>query len=188
MLRGTVSRPGMGERRSSGPSRDAAGAAPWPTRDRAVSTVVGTVLLVAIAVLLAAVVGTLAMAMEEGLEEPAPTASFETTYDPAGTGNGGLAYVNITFHSGEPMDGDRVYVVDDDGDRERWVDIWTGGPDVRPGQSVHVDGRGSDCELDAVTAGAVYRVVWVRDDGSQVTIARHEVESAPDTPGGPHSC
>lgn len=155
---------------------------------RAVSTVVGSVLLVAIAVLLAAVVGTLSMAMEQSLVEPAPAASFGAAYDPSGAGNGGVAYLNLTFEAGETLDGDRVYVVDDDGDREHWVDIWRGGPDVSPGQYVHVDGEGSDCELDAVREGAVYRVVWIRDDGSQVTIAEREVPSAPDAAAGPFPC
>lgn len=159
--------------------RDAAGER--HARNRGVSPVIGSVLMVAIVGLLAAVVGTMALGFNDSLSEPAPMANFEGDYDPAGEGNGGLAYVNLTFDSGQTLDGNRVYVVDSDGNRELWVNIWYGGPNVEPGSFVHIDGRGSDCALNAVSKGEVYRVVWEKDSGEQDVIAEYTVEASPDT-------
>jgi flagellin-like protein len=155
---------------------------------RGVSPVIGVVLLVAIVVALAAVVGVMATSFEDSLQEPAPTAQFDTDYDPAGAGNGGIAYVNLSFDTGETMDGDRVYIVDSDGNRVRWVDVWTGGPNVEPGEYVHVDGKGSDCELNRITEGETYRLVWERENGDAVIVAKHEIETSPETDAGPYTC
>lgn len=98
----------------------------------------------------------MAFGFEGSLAAPAPTATFDTDHDPSGTGNGSVAYVNISFESGQTMDGDNVYVVNSDGNRVLWVDIWFGGPDVEPGQFVHIDGQGSDAALNPVTGGEIY--------------------------------
>lgn len=156
------------------------------SRDRAVSPVIGAVLVVAITVTLAATVGALTLGFDSRLDAPAPYAAFEVTYDPAGTGNGGIAYLNVTHTGGNVGDGSEVYVVDDAGNRVAWTDVWTGGGTVDVGEHVHVDGKGSDCELNAPREGATYRVVY-RGDGSEQVLAEYEVERPPANPGT-YSC
>lgn len=151
--------------------------------DRGVSPVIGGVLLVAIVVLLAAVLGALALGMEGGLQEPTPHASFSVSYDPTGDGNGGDAYLTITHESGSISSGAAVYVVDGDGNRIAWEDIWTGEDTVESGGYAHVDGIGSDCVLNYPSEGEVYRVVWESGDGSSRILARHEVDEPPANPG-----
>lgn len=138
--------------------------------------------MVAIVVLLAAVIGTLALGFDDNLAEPAPMADFDTDYDPSGEGNDdNTPYLNLTFESGQTMDGDQVYVVDSDGNRVLWLDIWHGGPNVEPGQFVHVDGQGSDDALNEITEGEVYKVVW-EGEGGQHIISEHEIETPPNPP------
>lgn len=50
-------------------------------RERAVPTVIGVVLLVAITVTLATIVGALSMAFDDRLAPPAPYGAFEARYD-----------------------------------------------------------------------------------------------------------
>lgn len=158
------------------------------TSERGVSPVIGVLLLVAIAVVLAGLLGVMASGFGNTLSEPAPNADFDTEYDPSGSGNGGVAYVNLSFEIGENMEGSNVLVVDSDGNREHWVDIWYGGPEVEAGQFVHIDGKGSDCELNAITEGEVYKVVWKPDNTTSAVLVEHEIEEPPDTYTGPHTC
>lgn len=158
------------------------------SKDRAVSPVIGVVLMAAIVVLLAAVVGTMALGFEESLVEPTPTADFDADYDSAGEGNNGTAYANLSFDSGTTLDGNRVYVADSDGNSVPWVDIWFGDEDVEPGAFVHVDGAGSDCALNPATEGEVYRILWGRTDGSREILAEHEIRDPPENPPGSTDC
>jgi flagellin-like protein len=91
---------------------------------RAVSPVIGVVLMVAITVVLAALVGTFALGLGGG-EEPAPQASFSTTVtdDPSDG-----AHVTLVHEGGDPIDAARTRVVvrlvdadgagDDEGDAD----------------------------------------------------------------------
>jgi flagellin-like protein len=148
------------------------------SRDRAVSPVVGVALMTVIVVLLAAVVGGLALGFDDALVEPQPERSFETTYHASGDGNGGVAYLNVTMRHGEIGDGETVYVVDDDGDRVAWADVWTAGATFATGEYVHIDGQGSDGALDCIREGTTYRVVVSADDTEYVAL-EHEVTSPP---------
>jgi flagellin-like protein len=97
---------------------------------RAVSPVIGVVLMVAITVILAAVLGTFALGLSDG-REPAPQASFWTTVTDdvnLGDGNDG-AYVTIVHEGGDPIDAARTRVIvrlveaDGTGDAEGDADI-----------------------------------------------------------------
>ena len=117
---------------------------------RAVSPVIGVVLMIAIAVILAAVVGTVVLAMGN---EPVstPQASFSFEYD--GT------ELHITHEGGDAIDADNVYVngsaVEDVGEE------WTAG------------------DTESVTAGTgeVIRIVWEDPNIDQSSvIASYEIE------------
>lgn len=92
-------------------------------RERGVSPVIGVVLMVAITVLLAAVLGTFVVGLNEG-REPAPQASLSATV----TDDDG-AHVTIVHEGGDPIDAARTRVVvrlveaDGTGDAEGDADV-----------------------------------------------------------------
>ena len=72
------------------------------SEERAVSPVIGVVLMVAITVILAAVIGSFVIGLGSG-QDPAPQAKFDFDYD--GTD------VQITHDGGDTIDGDDLRVV-----------------------------------------------------------------------------
>lgn len=79
----------------------------WPGEARAVSPVIGVILLVSIAVLLAGVTSAFVLNLGDA-DDPAPQFAGETTYDGRAGGNG--EYLNVTHQSGEPLRIDNVSV------------------------------------------------------------------------------
>ncbi|MFA9515720.1 type IV pilin [Halopenitus sp. H-Gu1] len=71
------------------------------TDDRAVSPVIGVILMVAITVILAAVIGTFVLGLGDDLQDDQPTASFDFEYDNSTT----PANVTITHTGGDTIDG-----------------------------------------------------------------------------------
>jgi flagellin-like protein len=68
------------------------------TEDRAVSPVIGVILMVAITVILAAVIGTFVLGLGDDLQDTQPTASFDFEFDSG-------ANVTITHSGGDTIDG-----------------------------------------------------------------------------------
>jgi flagellin-like protein len=140
--------------------------------DRAVPPVVGVVLMVAITVILAAVVGTVAVGFTDRFEQSTPQTSFGFEYD-AGTTAGGECNVDLTdggdagtltvaHESGEAIDGDQLYLLTDAGEAE-WKADCDNSDTVSTGDSIDV----------AVDADQTLRVVWEAEDGGQTkTIVR----------------
>jgi flagellin-like protein len=76
------------------------------TDDSAVSPVIGVILMVAITVILAAVIGSFVLNLGGSIQQSAPQANFEYDYNSAdGT-------VNITHTSGDSVDNSTVSVVE----------------------------------------------------------------------------
>jgi flagellin-like protein len=151
--------------------------------NRGVSPVIGVVLLVTIVIVLAATVGAMAMGFESLLSEPEHPVAFDTTWVADGTGNApNGAYVNLTFTGGEAIDQDRVVVVDYEGNRVTWGQVWTT-PDkavVEPGDYVHLDGAGSDGPLQQICeAGDGYRIVVESSNGRTTVVDLFEAHSPP---------
>jgi flagellin-like protein len=73
---------------------------------RAVSPVIGVVLMVAITVILAAVIGTFVLGLSEG-REPGPRATFSTE----GIDDGSTAHITIAHEGGDPIDPERTRVI-----------------------------------------------------------------------------
>jgi hypothetical protein len=63
--------------------------------------------------------------------------------------------------------------------RSRWCS-------VERGEYVHVDGKGSDCALAAITEGETYRVVHAPNGSDATTLAEVRIETPPDSPS--YSC
>ncbi|QLG26620.1 type IV pilin [Halorarum halophilum] len=153
---------------------------------RGISPVIGTLLLLAIVAILAAVLGTFALGFDDQLFQPAPQVALEVSeYDAAGDGNGGKPYLEINHRAGDIADGTKVSVRDESGNEVAWADVWTTGPTVGPGSYAHIDGCGSDGALDPVTTrGQTYSIVF-KHDGRTLTI--HEVD-VPSEPTGTGTC
>jgi flagellin-like protein len=136
--------------------------------DEAVSPVIGVILMVAVTVILAAVVGTFAFSLSDQAGSTAPTATFDTTYEagsPSGDtglyqGSSGSAddgadggELTLTHSSGQSIDGGQLTLVDDDGGT---VETWSAGETVRAGSATTA----------TVAADDEVRLVWESDDGS----------------------
>ncbi|ELZ96760.1 hypothetical protein C440_03263 [Haloferax mucosum ATCC BAA-1512] len=125
------------------------------TEDRAVSPVIGVILMVAITVILAAVIGTFVLGLGDQVSETAPQASFAFDYDGS--------ELTITHESGEQIDGGLVTVTGDvnvSDPNNKWSDL--GASQISAGESVIIQSSGDD----AFTEGETVRVVWTSESGS----------------------
>ncbi|ELZ32842.1 flagellin-like protein [Halogeometricum pallidum JCM 14848] len=116
------------------------------TDDSAVSPVIGVILMVAITVILAAVIGTFVLNLGGSVSQTTPQASFGFDYDTTGDGN-----VTITHETGASIDSARL---DTKGlNNESGSDWADGSSTVSAGSSVTLD-NGADW------SGETVRVVW----------------------------
>ncbi|ELZ69124.1 hypothetical protein C457_09811 [Haloferax prahovense DSM 18310] len=127
------------------------------TESRAVSPVIGVILMVAITVILAAVIGTFVLGLGDQVGDTAPQASFSFNYD--GT------ELTITHESGSQIDGDLVTIAGDvnvtaTADANKWSTL--GSDTISAGESVVVKDSGED----GFASGDVVRVVWTSESGS----------------------
>lgn len=135
--------------------------------DRAVSPVIGVILMVAITVILAAVIGAFVLGLGDQIQQTTPQASFSFDYDNEGN-------VMITHDGGQSIPAEQLYVVGHVGGDEAWTDIpgssLEPGDDVRAGTSVTVNVEGQE--------GETIRVIW-RSEGDDLssTLARFTVPS-----------
>jgi len=116
----------------------------WPSENRAIVPVVGTVLLVAVVSLLGATMAVGTLAMAEPLDQTGPTAAFESEQ----TGDS----VQITQIAGETIDTDRLSV--------RGADEIVGG-----------EGQLSAGDTISVTpTDETIRLIWTSEDGAQSSV------------------
>ena len=118
--------------------------------ETAVSPVIGVILMVAITVILAAVIGTFVLGLGNQLQSSSPSASFSFSYD-SSQGN-----LTITHDGGDGVAADQLFVVgsDDDGS---WNDIDSSIERVSAGTSVTVN----------VASDSTVRVVWESSGGER---------------------
>ncbi|WP_396611911.1 type IV pilin [Haloferax sp. S1W] len=136
------------------------------TDDEAVSPVIGVILMVAITVILAAVIGTFVLGLGEQTES-APQASFSFQYNQSTDD-----YLNITHESGEAISSDQLSVstgvnfdsIGNDSLNKKsatWTEIRGGTAiDVKAGSAVTITGNSSTLDDQTV------RVVWSSESGS----------------------
>jgi len=130
------------------------------SEDRAVSPVIGVILMVAITVILAAVIGAFVIGLGDQASETTPQASF--SFDFQGTDN-----VTITHDGGQTLQNDSIRVTIDNIDEEINTSEWANDDgEIRAGSSFDVV---DDTDLDEndfteVNSGDTVRVIW---DGSQ---------------------
>lgn len=131
------------------------------TNDDAVSPVIGVILMVAITVILAAVIGAFVLDLGSG-QEKSPTASFDfDQYDDAGT-----TKVDITVQSGESIDGTLLETKTGSGSLAG--SGWSAYTEVGAGDQVTVEGPSS---------GDTLSVVWTSESGdTSSTLAEYDVQ------------
>jgi flagellin-like protein len=95
------------------------------TDDSAVSPVIGVILMVAITVILAAVVGSFVLGLPSEAETTVPQASFDFEYDASGGSQGNGLWgssespggaLEITHSGGDTLETGEITITDDDGD------------------------------------------------------------------------
>jgi flagellin-like protein len=121
--------------------------------DAAVSPVIGVILMVAITVILAAVIGTFVLNLGQGIQQTSPQASF------------GFDYVNdydveITHESGDSIEGENLNATVSSGS-------WSGTNSTYfEGQGTISAGMSATYGLDGATwNGETIRVVWTSANG-----------------------
>ncbi|WP_380675662.1 type IV pilin [Salinigranum sp. GCM10025319] len=125
------------------------------TEDRAVSPVIGVILMVAITVILAAVIGTFVLGLGDQVSTTSPQAQFSFDYD------SDADEVTVTHDGGDSIDNSTLEVVNSSGGNETFTD-----DPVSSGSSVTI----------SATPGNTIRVIWSSpSDDSTATIGRFEV-------------
>ncbi len=132
------------------------------TEDRAVSPVIGVILMVAITVILAAVIGAFVLGLGDQVSNNAPSASFEFNFENDTqvtiTHGGGDSIANSTLSV--TVDGEEAYPSADDS----WeiVSPW---PDtIRSGSSLTLNYDGDDRN------GEVVRIIWSNPSGGSSNV------------------
>ncbi|MFC7226869.1 type IV pilin N-terminal domain-containing protein [Salinirubellus salinus] len=127
------------------------------TAEDAVSPVIGVILMVAITVILAAVIGTFVLGLGNGLDNDAPQMSFTFQYN-----DGTDDSLDVTFEAGNPVDAERLSLVVNgasaDNGRFEFTSTELG---ASPGQfgagsSVTLGPSGGSLDLSSATV----KVVW----------------------------
>lgn len=99
------------------------------TDDRAVSPVIGVILMVAITVILAAVIGTFVLGLGDSLNDSTPQAQINIADNTAVTGN-----ATISHRGGDPLTGSDLTVQASDGTTYATSDLAVGESyDINPG-------------------------------------------------------
>ena len=132
--------------------------------DDAVSPVIGVILMVAITVILAAVIGTFVLGLGENIEDTAPSTTFETTYEesnPSGTscdpnGDSTENTLEITHQSGQTIPADRL-TVSEEGSDSPWSDCSDSTDTVGAGDTATVE----------VDQSSTVRLIWTAEGGDQ---------------------
>jgi flagellin-like protein len=139
------------------------------TDDSAVSPVIGVILMVAITVILAAVIGTFVLGLGESLGNSAPQAQYNFEYaDAGGTDN---KWVNVSHQGGDPV-------------KNSTIDIEVGSNDIYDGDANSFTPfpnskitAGDQVTINvSATQGDTVQIVWTSEDGQKsAVIAESEV-------------
>jgi flagellin-like protein len=134
------------------------------SQNRAVSPVIGVILMVAITVILAAVIGTFVLGLGDQVSQTTPNASFGFDYE-AGTND----TIEIAHNGGDTIPASEVNAtvsgaLDENGNSVTFSgDLFSGG-DVSAGSAqtlTESDFTGTGLDLSEATV----RVVWASDEG-----------------------
>ncbi|WP_324755788.1 type IV pilin N-terminal domain-containing protein [Haloarcula montana] len=128
-----------------------------PGDERGVSPVIGTVLLVALTVLLSALIGTLAFGFASGMAQDSPLVDFRM--------NQNRTTVVLTHAGGDTVAGEDVHIVS--GSRG-WLGNYAGTDRQACDTVISTVTPGTECQISGVTSGDIY-LVW-RSNGRSATL------------------
>ena len=133
--------------------------------DNAVSPVIGVILMVAITVILAAVIGTFVLGLGQNIQTSAPTASI--TFDQSGAGN--TADVTISHDGGDPLAKSSIDITNgENNDVTNWAEVSNPDEEITGGESITIDDVGT---------GTTIKVVWTAEGGKTSSVlAEYTVE------------
>jgi len=127
------------------------------TDDRAVSPVIGVILMVAITVILAAVIGTFVLGLGDQVDDSAPQVTMSFDYDTTNTD------VNVTHEGGETLEGSTISLI---GSESSTINESVTG-DFSAGGQIWTE--------QGYAAGETLRIVWTNPNGGGTnTIARSD--------------
>jgi flagellin-like protein len=127
--------------------------------DEAVSPVIGVILMVAITVILAAVIGTFVLGLGDQVQQTAPNAQFSFDHD------SGADELDITHEGGDGIDQANLELAGDATNNDPWNSVST----VTAGDT-HTE--------SGVTSSDSVSVVWQADGDRSSTLAEWEGEDA----------
>ena len=136
------------------------------TEDRGVSPVIGVILMVAITVILAAVIGAFVLGLGDQASQSAPQASFDFDFD--GEGN-----VTVTHGGGDSLDNSTISV-NIDGQSYNNSEYNWGNEEgiISAGQSMDTS---DDITAEGFNGGTeTIRIVWQGDSGTSNTLASRD--------------
>lgn len=132
------------------------------TDDDAVSPVIGVILMVAITVILAAVIGTFVLGLGEEVQQASPQASFSMDFAQSNDGQ-----VLITHEGGDTIKGAAaVKITDSGGSSADWTTA-NDGTELTAGSSIYYcnDGATGDTCSGSTWSGETLRVIWESQNG-----------------------
>jgi hypothetical protein len=124
-----------------------------------------------------------------GVQAPSdvPRYGYETEFVADGAGNtNDRPFVNVTLSAGRIEPGTDFYIVDSDGNRVRWDQVWTTSGPLTAGDYAHIDGYDSDGALNHACEGETYRMVQDPGDGRSFTLIEVEITSPAVGPASSH--
>jgi flagellin-like protein len=169
--------------------------------ERAVSPVIGVILMVAITVILAAVIGTFVLGLGDQVQQTSPSAQYDTSAETIET-DGSFSYgatetaVRLVHQSGDSIDpstltisvaGDTAYTPNSeqttyDGTTSVTMSnkSWASGGEVSAGDEVLILGKSTGATssvsgLTALSEGDEIRVIWQVEGGQSSTLTTYEV-------------
>lgn len=143
---------------------------PFQDSDRAVSPVIGVILMVAITVILAAVIGTFVLGLGDSLNS-APQATFD--FDTEETNDGTIDNITITHNGGDSIDASRLQVtggVNGDNPIEFGGGNVSGDDSVSAGDQLVINSTDPGATGITGEEGDVVRVVFTSEDGSSSNV------------------
>jgi flagellin-like protein len=132
--------------------------------DRAVSPVIGVILMVAITVILAAVIGSFVLGLTDNVTDTPPNAQITFEFDT------GATEVTLIHEGGSNIDPSTVELTGPSGSDD--LSGWGGGDGVTAGESITVD---YSSLTSGSPSGETLRVVWTGNSGTSNVIARATV-------------
>lgn len=138
--------------------------------DRAVSPVIGVILMVAITVILAAVIGTFVLGLGDSLSESAPQATFDWGQD-SGLDNVNGTQVSVSHTGGDTITASTVSL---SGDvtvyGSNLSDQW-GVEEISAGDSVTIgNGSAPDVDTSVLGSGDTVKIVWTSSEGGSSSV------------------